>query len=141
VTIEILHPAQNFESEKDNAMSLVAAIEYRGRRILLTGDLEGEGLADVLNLPAWDCDVLLSPHHGSKAANPEQMARWATPEWVIVSTQEAAAEDRLSAVYAERAEVLATGRRGAIEFQIDPQGAISVEIFRRPDTTNLPAKP
>ncbi len=135
VTIQLLHPAQEFETDKDNAMSLVAAIEYRGRRVLLTGDLEGEGLADVLSLPAWDCDVLLSPHHGSKGANPERMARWATPEWVVVSTHEAAAEDRLAAVYGDGTEVLSTGRRGAMEFRIDPHGGISVDTFRRASST------
>ncbi|MFO0917945.1 MAG: hypothetical protein U0872_06470 [Planctomycetaceae bacterium] len=53
VEIQLFHPPQGFESEKDNPMSLVAGIEYCGRRILLTGDLEGDGLAEVLSQPAW----------------------------------------------------------------------------------------
>lgn len=130
VGIHVLHPSEDFSSEKDNPLSLVTAVEYRGRKILLTGDVEGDGLAALLRQPRYTCDVLLSPHHGSKAANPERLSHWATPQWVVVSTQDAAAEDRLADSYGLSADVLATARHGAIEFLIDPHGELTVETFR-----------
>ena len=130
VDIRILHPSEEFYSDKDNPFSLVAAVEYHGRKLLLTGDLEGDGLGELLRQPPWDCDVMLSPHHGSKAANPEQLARWATPEWVVISTQDADAEQRLGECYSRNSHMLATARHGALEFRISPHGTLTVESFR-----------
>ena len=74
VTIDVLHPRADFRSDKDNATSVVLSIEYAGRRILLTGDLESNGLDELLSREPMYVDVLLSPHHGSRAANPELLA-------------------------------------------------------------------
>ncbi len=130
VTLRVLHPSEEFYADKDNPLSLVVAVEYRGRRILLTGDVEGNGLATLLRQPDRDCDVLLSPHHGSKAANSDALARWTRPEWVVVSTEDAQSEDRLAETYPLGSTLLATARRGAIEFHIDGQGELTVETFR-----------
>lgn len=130
VQIRVLHPSEEFYSNKDNPFSLVMAIEYRGRRVLLTGDLEGDGLNAVLRQPAWDCDVLLSPHHGSRAANPDRLNRWATPEWVVVSTHDRTAEANLLPAYSSAKQVFSTANRGATEFRITPDGKLRVETFR-----------
>jgi competence protein ComEC len=130
VSLRVLHPSEEFYSDKDNPLSLVVAVEYRGRRILLTGDVEGDGLTTLLRQSDHDCDVLLSPHHGSKAANSLALAHWARPEWVVVSTQDAHSEDRLAETYPLSATLLATARRGAIEFCIDDAGELTVETFR-----------
>ncbi len=130
VQLRILHPTEEFYAETDNPFSLVAAVEYRGRRVLLTGDLEGNGLSELLRQGRWDCDVLLSPHHGSRAANPERLADWSSPEWVIVSSREAGSEEILAETYSPTAQVLSTARRGAMEFRISPQGDLRVETFR-----------
>jgi competence protein ComEC len=130
VSFRVLHPAEEFISEQDNPRSLVAAVEYQGRRILLTGDVEGEGLATLLRQSSLPCDVLLSPHHGSRAANPEKLAKWSRPRYVVVSTQDAVSEERLAQTYSPETHVLATARRGAIECRIDSRGDLSVETFR-----------
>jgi competence protein ComEC len=44
VTIDILHPPRRGVLGTDNANSITLAIEYRGRRLLLPGDLESPGL-------------------------------------------------------------------------------------------------
>jgi competence protein ComEC len=133
VEIRILHPSESFYSDKDNPFSLVTAVEYRGRRILLTGDLEGDGLAELFRNEPCDCDVLLSPHHGSRAANPARLARWSTPEWVVISTRDAHSEGKLATCYASSSRLLATAQRGAIEFRISPRGELNVETFRGGD--------
>jgi competence protein ComEC len=70
VSIEVLHPPRRGVLGSDNANSIVLAIEYQRRRVLLTGDLEPPGLSDVLAELPYDCDVTLAPHHGSAASDP-----------------------------------------------------------------------
>ena len=83
--IEVLHPPRGGVLGSDNANSIVLAIEYQGRRLLLTGDLESPGLDDVMAEEPYDCDVLLAPHHGSASSDPPGFAAWSTPEWTVVS--------------------------------------------------------
>jgi competence protein ComEC len=54
----------------DNANCVVLSVEYAGRRILLTGDLEPPGMELVMNEPRQHYDVLLAPHHGSGSSRP-----------------------------------------------------------------------
>jgi competence protein ComEC len=120
--IEVLHPPPRGVLGNDNANSLVLAIEYQGRRILLPGDLEDAGLRDLLAEEPWDCDVLLAPHHGSRRSNPPGLAAWCTPEWVIVSGSLSDYEPETEATYrAAGAEVVHTGRVGAVRILIDQQ--------------------
>ncbi|MFP6656780.1 MAG: ComEC/Rec2 family competence protein [Pirellulales bacterium] len=91
VHIDVLHPEPSDANvseatRSDNANSIVLAIEYQGRRILLPGDLELDGIEKVVQQPSLDCDVLLAPHHGSRHSQPERFAAWCQPELTIVSS-------------------------------------------------------
>ena len=131
VTLRVLHPAPDFHARQDNPNSIVLCIEYSGRRIVLTGDLEREGLERLLRSPRVDTDVLLAPHHGSLKANPPDLARWATPEWVIASASDRAVEQRLASRYGPETHVLSTAQRGAVRCHITPEGELHVEPFRK----------
>lgn len=131
VTIRVLHPPRDFHSPLDNPNSLVVSLEYAGRRIVLTGDLELEGLERLLKTPPIDADVLLSPHHGSMKANPPDLARWATPEYVIVSTSEAIVAERLADRFGPESQIITTATYGAIRCRISPSGDLQVEPFKR----------
>ena len=131
VSFRVLHPPQDFHSSRDNPNSLVVLLEYAGRRILLTGDLELEGLDRLLKTPPTNVDVLLSPHHGSLKANPPDLARWATPEFVIVSTPEPGTSERLATRYGPETEILTTATYGAIRCRISPGGELQVEPFKK----------
>jgi competence protein ComEC len=72
LTIKLLHPTAKGVIGSDNANSIVLLIEYAGRRVLLTGDLESPGLDDVLDEEPLDCDVVLAPHHGSPRSSPKR---------------------------------------------------------------------
>lgn len=118
--IEVLHPPRKGVLGSDNANSLVLAIEYAGRRILLTGDLESPGLDDLIAEEPLHCDVLLAPHHGGRRSNTPELARWCTPEWVIVSG--AGSSDDLKTTYeAAGAVVLSTAELGAVTVEACPQ--------------------
>ncbi len=122
--IEVLHPPRKGVLGNDNANSLVLAIEYAGRRILLPGDLESPGLEALIAEEPVRCDVLLAPHHGGRRSNTPELARWCTPAWVVVSGAGGAGSfDDLKATYeAEGATVLSTAELGAVTVEACPRG-------------------
>jgi len=130
VEIRVLHPVADAREPLDNANSVVLAIEYAGRRILLTGDLEQQGMRALLRQPALATDVLLAPHHGSIRANTPTLAAWARPGFVIVSGSHDDRIDRLREVYGPLTSVVSTDGSGAISLRITPTGEMSSTTFR-----------
>lgn len=130
--IEVLHPPRRGVLGGDNPNSIVLAVESRGRRVLLTGDLETPGLEDVLAEPPWDCDVLLVPHHGSRKSSPAGLAEWCKPEWVVFSAGRQFDSRSTEQFYAAAgAHVLHTGRQGAICASLDEDG-VAVQCHLEP---------
>ncbi|MFN7806877.1 MAG: ComEC/Rec2 family competence protein [Planctomycetaceae bacterium] len=130
VTVRVLHPARGTRYSSDNASSLVLLIEYRGQRILLTGDIEEQGLLSLLRQEPVGCRVLLAPHHGSRLANPIQLANWARPQVVVVSGGHRDGRGGLNRVYGSECQVLSTHDHGAITCVIGRDGRLRVEGFR-----------
>jgi competence protein ComEC len=130
VRLEILHPDAGDGDELDNANSIVLRVEYAGRVILLTGDLEESGLDALLSRPAEAVDVLLSPHHGSRAANPPELAEWAQPAYAVISTGDHGKAGELQEVYGPGCRVLSTADSGAVRVRISPEGELVVEEYR-----------
>jgi competence protein ComEC len=128
--VSVLQPASDERFSTDNANSIVLLIEYAGRRILLPGDLEDDGLERLLAEPPRDLDVLLAPHHGSLRANPVALADWAQAEHVIVSRGRFDGLQRLAEIYGERTNLYATAEDGAITCRVSPAGRLSCETFR-----------
>ncbi len=127
--IEVVHPTRRGVFRSDNANSIVLAIEYEGKRLLLTGDLESPGLEDVVAEEPWPCDVLLIPHHGSLRSNAPALAAWASPKWAVVSAGHKADVGRTAAAYRNLgAEILHTAAIGAIDFEFDARG-VTVSSF------------
>jgi len=132
--IDVLHPPREGISGGDNTRSLVVSVAYGGRRILLPGDLESEGLDRLLKLPPRRCDVLLAPHHGSWRSDPPGLATWCRPRWVVVSGRRDPRGQPMAEAYrASGAEVLYTEDRGAVEVLL---GDRAVRL-----RTTLPASP
>lgn len=132
VSLQVMHPPQQGIPGSDNANSIVLAIEYAGRRILLTGDLESPGLEAVVAEEPYDCDVILAPHHGSSRSNPPGFAAWSTPEWVIVSGGHAADQPLVRESYEKAgATVLHTPTVGCVTARIAADGALEVTWFRK----------
>jgi competence protein ComEC len=130
VSMKILHPAGGFQSPADNAHSLVLELSYAQRTILLTGDLEKEGLIALLKQPQRQVDVLLAPHHGGKAANVPELYAWARPGMVVVSSGEPSSQ-RLTQV-AEPAELFNTATSGAVTVEIGAHGRVRADEFAPP---------
>jgi competence protein ComEC len=113
----------------DNETSLVLAVESAGRRLLLTGDLEGDALARFIASDPDSCDVLVAPHHGSRTSLPPDIARATAADWVIVSGAGAAGWPEVREAYAgARSD---GGRIAVIKTGPDEEssgGAISVSM-------------
>ncbi len=95
VQFTVSHPPDGWHPEtSDNARSLVLDIAFRGRHLLLTGDLEHLGLDEMVERPPPEPppDVFLAPHHGGRSANPEWLYQWAKPRLVVVSQRPVAAK-------------------------------------------------
>lgn len=112
--VRVLHPSARVRYEDDNAGSLVLLVEIRGYRVLLTGDLSGEGLRELLDAPPLDVDVLLAPHHGSASSDPQGICAWCTPEWVVISGGEANAARVVANYAACGVRVLHTALDGSV---------------------------
>ncbi len=129
VRMAVLHPDSNFHSKHDNANSIVLAIEYAGRRLLLTGDLEKDGLDAMLSQPAEVFDVAMAPHHGSKYSNPQAVVDWSSAKHVLVSSGDRNVVARLQGEVGPERKVLCTENSGAITVEVSGDGQLRVEEF------------
>lgn len=130
IRCRVLHPTATEYLSPDNANSIVLLLEFAGRRLLLTGDLERDGLLRLLQSPPQPCDVLLAPHHGSLGANTTDLARWARPNWLVVSADRRANLATLKSRFGPDTTVLSTSDHGAITFEIRADGRMTCETFR-----------
>jgi competence protein ComEC len=129
LTIEVWQPADDERYARDNANSLVVLVEYAGRKLLLTGDLERDGLNALLRRPRTPVDLLLSPHHGSKGAHPPELAAWTNPDVVLISSGDRDAAARLRPLFDVSARIENTAVSGAIRCEIDRDGQYRVHSF------------
>ncbi len=126
VEFRVLHPLPDGPAGVENVRSLVLLVRHRGHSILLTGDLEGMGMEQVISRPAPSIDVLMTPHHGS--AKIEPLADWAKPR-LVVSSQGRADAGKAQVAYRNRGiPYLATWPDGAITLRSHATG-LTVETF------------
>jgi competence protein ComEC len=108
VRFEVLHPraragdaghaghtghAGEVAAERSNAASCVLRVSNGRRVLLLTGDIERDQEADILQraLEAGDlhrlrADVMLVPHHGSRTSSSPAWLRAVQPHWGLVQS-------------------------------------------------------
>jgi competence protein ComEC len=126
-TVKVLHPAVDAESDgNDNLVSLVLEVEAAGRRLLLTGDLDGDAVDDVLARGVQRVDALIAPHHGSRTSLPPRLAEAVQPRVVLVSGSGDAGWDDVRRAYeqtgpAGHAKVVRTGSGGAIRLRMNAE--------------------
>jgi competence protein ComEC len=132
INLQVMHPPDGWRSDEDNPNSIVLAIEFGGRTILLTGDLEREGLDRLMATDFVgddDIDVLLAPHHGSRLANPRSFAEWGQPKVVIVSGGNARTGDLLRTIYDSAERLHTTYDSGAVSVEVGPDGSLQVTPY------------
>src|SRR5262249_34701522 len=110
--------------------SLVLLVKHAGHSLLLTGDLEKEGMKRVLGLRPVPVDVLMAPHHGSLKANPKELAEWARPVLVVSCQGPPRGGGRARGLYPKgELPVLGTWPHGAVTVRSGRTGLV-VETFR-----------
>lgn len=123
VEFEVLHPPPQGVIGSDNANSIVLRITYRGRTILLPGDLETPGLEDVMAEQPLDTDIVMAPHHGSLRSDPLGFSAWTTPEHVVISGGAGRDVGAVRWAYEHGgAQVTHTAVDGAIRFEMSSAG-------------------
>ncbi len=136
VEMEVLHPPAKGPEGKENYRSLVLVVRHAGHAVMLTGDLEGPGLARVVALPPPRVDVLMAPHHGSRAGDQLELANrtdlaFRTRPWIIVSCQglPLSSPTKPNPYAAGGAWYFGTWPHGAITIRSRPD-QLEVETFR-----------
>ena len=130
VVVRVLHPPQDAALGTDNESSVVLLIEYAGRHVLLTGDVDREGMELLLEQRIdGPIDVMQSPHHGSRTANPPELVNWADPRNVVISGSRPDLLESLAAIYTEKTGLFCTQRDGAVTFHIAPSGDLRADRF------------
>ncbi|MCH2210658.1 MAG: ComEC/Rec2 family competence protein [Fuerstiella sp.] len=115
-------------ARSNNEKSLVVRIRYKGRTVVLPGDLEGDALKNILPQLSHS-DVLASPHHGSLKANVPAVADQLTPEHVVISARNDRNRPQLDRIF-PGSRLHFTSVHGAIELEITATGKLSVREFR-----------
>ncbi len=128
VHVEVLHPDPRTVYAHSNANSLVIRFTHAGRSLLLMGDVEREGLDDLMASEAGAIDIMQAPHHGSRTANTRELADWANPTIVVVAGGHVLGRiEELKKNYGSTVRLLSTHEDGAVTIEISPKGQLLVE--------------
>ena len=136
MTLTAIHPREaSRPGSTDNARSVVLEVAGAGRRLLLTGDLERDGLADLIAHPPRPLDAMLAPHHGGRTSNPAWLYAWAKPALVVVSQRAPSpgSRDPLTPLAEGQFPLLRTWQSGAIRLRFDPSGLPATGFVDRPE--------
>jgi competence protein ComEC len=128
--IEAVDPVR---SVNDN--SLVVAIHYAGRTILLPGDIEAEGEEQLIASGLSHVDAVAVPHHGSPTSSTPVFVAATTPELAVISCGPAnhfgfPGPDVVARWVTAGARVERTDLAGAITMTISSSGIVEVSPFR-----------
>ncbi|MBT8486415.1 MAG: ComEC/Rec2 family competence protein, partial [Phycisphaerae bacterium] len=126
-TLRWRHPDRDDVFDADNDGSMVVDIDVAGRRVLLTGDLDRDGIATLLSRhPFLRADVVELPHHGSAGPAVTRLIEHVDPRYLLQSTgPRRLRKDAIADAVAGRTR-LVTARDGASTVIIDSRGRIRV---------------
>lgn len=119
----------------ENNDTLVLLVEYKGKKILFTGDLEADAQKYLAKAKDVDADILKVAHHGSKDALYESFIDEASPVYSIISCgadnvfsfPHDVVIDKLAK---QNSKIYRTDINGDITFIIDDNGEIKVQTAR-----------
>jgi len=124
----------------ENETSLVVRLEWDGRRIMLTGDIEEYGYARLVESGAdLSVDVVQVPHHGCKFENASDLARATGASIFLISNYASRLYADMVSPYDAAGEVHITGLYGTVTVYISgPE--ISVTRFLREPRASIPRR-
>lgn len=133
-TVAVLSPCPAFDSGFDpNDNSLVLRVDYAGKSLLFTGDIEAHAEAKLLasGLPLR-ADVLKVPHHGSRSSSSEALLRAVQPTIAVVSAGAVNPfghphPEVMARLAAHARTVIDLGQHGGTTVTIERSGQLHVE--------------
>lgn len=145
---QVRHPNHSgADIRADNETSLVLLLESQGMNCLLTGDLENDGLLQLLMGsqtevdPIPVIDVLMAPHHGGISSNPAWFYERLKPQLILSSQSRSrfgmaiGLESRIQSL-SPNSRLLVTSRDGAISLTWQSEG-IHFETYRSRSASGL----
>lgn len=133
---QMLSPAHEPDLDSNNG-SCVLRIQAGGRQVLLAGDIDGgrERLVARYWPDRVSSDVLLAAHHGSKTSSYWSFIKHVKPAFAVISAGYANRfghphPEVTARLQAADASVYATPHSGALTFEIEADGALTVVANR-----------
>jgi competence protein ComEC len=122
--------SKRFKSSNNN--SIVLVISFGERKILLTGDIEKEAEASILN-ENLAVDMVKVPHHGSRTSSTAEFIAATKAHYAIISVGRHSQFGHPHLEVIERwkqsgAKILTTGQKGTITFSTDGKD-LQLETF------------
>jgi DNA internalization-related competence protein ComEC/Rec2 len=135
LSIFVLHPQKYGFSDNENDNSLVLKVEYNGRIILLTGDLEEEGEDRLLKKYDIESDVLKVGHHGSSTSSSRAFLAEVDPTYAVIQCGKNNSYghphyETLDCLEDNDVRVYRTDKDGNVTFKIFKDGKIEIETDR-----------
>lgn len=129
----ILYPDEEEKGRDANSGSLTMMAEYGKLKVLLTGDLTGEGEEKVTE-EAIGCQILKVAHHGSDSSTGEEFLNRASPYAALISCGQNNRYGHPSPQLLKRLEkrgitVFDTRRDGAVSFTCRNRDRLKIETF------------
>ena len=132
VQAQVLHPSATAAYPEINDRSVALMLRYGRARVLLAGDLETQGQHDLMHACPTPVDVLLAPHHGSRASNTWDFIGRVRPRLAVISTGWRPPRASTMANYRQAGTVVRqTRRHGAVTVIVQPD-QIEVTSFLQP---------
>ncbi|KYO65145.1 DNA internalization-related competence protein ComEC/Rec2 [Thermovenabulum gondwanense] len=134
IKFEVLNPLKKYDYKDENDASIVLKMDYKGFKILFTGDLSVEGEKLLLQQKAdLKANVLKVGHHGSRTSSSQEFVKAVSPQFAVISVGENnfghPSEDVLNLLKKQKISILRTDELGAITFKIF-DNRIRIETMR-----------
>jgi competence protein ComEC len=142
-TIRTLAPSPGLPANAtDNERSVVLEVATQGARVILTGDVEGDGLVRLTDSLQGPVDVWLAPHHGGRDANPKWVYDWIRPRAVIASQRRGGSgtDDALAEAVPRGTPIWRTWERGAIRVEWLDSGRLTLRPARETTVSDSSAR-
>lgn len=135
--VSVLWPESPKRLDIANDNSCVLLLRWRGRQVLLTGDISQAAEWRLAELVVGPIDVLVAPHHGSKSSSSHRLLLATEPAQVVFSTGFGNGYGHPASVVQARYQALTnaalwnTAVDGAIVFQWDERSELEVSPERQ----------
>ena len=137
LSIQCIHPDADASYEDANEYSVVLLLSYGNFSAILTGDLEEQGEADLLNYlgnSKIHVDILKAAHHGSAGGTTQAFLEQVSAEAALISCGKGnryghPAPETVERLEEAGMEIYDTRKAGQICVTTDGRGRYSIETF------------